>query len=131
MNKQDFLSELSKDGSESILSAHYDIKAQMPIDNAIMLLAAGFSDCSYSNDECPSYCIDTPSPLPLDALVLMYCPRTEEEKREPIIYGEHKPWTVFVYGTGEHEKAFLWLKDAIAYYVKINAQQLHSLTEDK
>lgn len=130
MNKQDFLSELSKDGSAT-LATHYDQKEQMPIDNAIMLLAAGFSDCSYSNDECPSYCIDTPSPLPLDALVLMYCPRTEEEKREPIIYGEHKPWTVFVYGLGSHQKAFLWLKDAIAYYVKINAEQLHSLTEDK
>ena len=128
MTKEDFLSELSTQGSAT-LATHYNQKAQMPIDNAIMLLASGFSDCSYSSDECPSYCIDTPSPLPLDSLVLMYCPRAEKEKRERIIYGDHRPWTVFVYGTGEHEKAFLWLKDAIAYYVKINAQQLHSLTE--
>ena len=131
MNKHDFLSELSTQGSAT-LATHFDIKEQMDINDAIMLLASGFSDCSYSNDECPSYCIDTLSPLPLDPLVLMYHPRTEEERKKPIIYGEWKLWTVFVYGTGEHQNSFLWLKDAIAYYVKINALQFQTLkTEAK
>ena len=126
MNKHDFLSELSTQGSAT-LATHFDIKEKMTIDEAIMLLASGFSDCSYSNDECPSYCIATHSPLRIDALVLMYNPLTEEDKKQPMIYGEYKPWSVFVYGTGEFLKSFLWLKDAIAYYVKANAEQLQTL----
>ena len=37
---------------------HWDIKVLMPELDGLKLLLKGFSDCSYGNDEVPSYCID-------------------------------------------------------------------------
>ena len=37
-------------------SVHLDIKELIPEEDAQALLEAGFTDCSWANDECPSYC---------------------------------------------------------------------------
>lgn len=40
------------------LPIHQDIKKLMPERDALKLLHAGFTDCSWGNDECPSYFFD-------------------------------------------------------------------------
>ena len=40
------------------LGIHSDIKALMPERCAKVLLDEGFTDCSYGNDECPSYYLE-------------------------------------------------------------------------
>ena len=40
------------------LGIHSDIKALIPERCARVLLDAGFTDCSYGNDECPSYYLE-------------------------------------------------------------------------
>jgi hypothetical protein len=40
------------------LPIHKDIKKLMPERDALKLLHNGFTDCSWSNDECPSYFFD-------------------------------------------------------------------------
>lgn len=119
MNKYDFISELSKDGS-AILSTHYDQKIKMSVFDAIALLASGFSDCSYCNDECPSWGIDNDL-IGIDPVVLMYHAPTEEETIPP--------WSVFIYGSGEDCKTFYTVEHAIAYYVKLNKKNIERLIE--
>lgn len=38
---------------------HRDIKELIPENDLLALMGAGFTDCSYGNDECPSYYIPT------------------------------------------------------------------------
>tara|TARA_Y100000004_G_C8688439_1_gene316403 strand:+ start:166 stop:501 length:336 start_codon:yes stop_codon:yes gene_type:complete len=40
------------------LQVHMDIKKLMPERDALKLLHSGFTDCSWGNDECPSYFFD-------------------------------------------------------------------------
>jgi hypothetical protein len=38
---------------------HRDIKELIPENDLLALMGAGFTDCSYGNDECPSYYVRT------------------------------------------------------------------------
>ena len=53
------------------LSVHYDIKELIPESDAQLLLDCGFSDVSWSDDECPSYDLDqNPLADPISLYVL-------------------------------------------------------------
>lgn len=49
---------------------HRDIKELIPENDLLALMGAGFTDCSYPNDECPSYYICTDHYL-ADVLTIM------------------------------------------------------------
>lgn len=51
-----YLNSLSA-GHPASLGVHHDIKLMMPISDQLALLKAGFQDCSWGNDECPSFYI--------------------------------------------------------------------------
>ena len=51
---------------------HRDIKELIPENDLLALMGAGFTDCSYGNDECPSYYIRTDYHL-ADVLTIMVC----------------------------------------------------------
>ncbi len=58
------------------LPIHQDIKKLMPERDALKLLHAGFTDCSYGNDECPSYFFDVI--YANDVATLMVCDAYDE-----------------------------------------------------
>ena len=49
---------------------HREIKELIPENDLLALMGAGFTDCSYGNDECPSYYIRTDHHL-ADVLTIM------------------------------------------------------------
>lgn len=49
---------------------HRDIKELIPENDLLALMGAGFTDCSYGNDECPSYYVRTDHHL-ADVLTIM------------------------------------------------------------
>lgn len=62
------------------LPIHKDIKKLIPERDALKLLHAGFTDCSYCNDECPSYFFDVI--YANDVATLMVC----EDQNQKVFY---------------------------------------------
>ena len=119
----DCIKELAN-GFDFIYQTHLDQKQKLTQEEAIALLSSGFKDCSYGNDECPSYSIVFPSDAQLDCLVLMFHPNLRE--------GEYQArFSVFVYAVGDHYQEFNDVEEAIAYYQETYKKLLSSLEEGK
>ena len=111
-------------GFDFIYQTHLDQKKMLTQEEAIALLSSGFKDCSYGNDECPSYGIVFPSDVELDCLVLMFHPNLWD--------GEPQArFSVFVYAVGDHYQEFNRVEEAIAYYQQTYKKLLSSLEEGK
>ena len=82
---------------EECLYVHSDIKEIMPERDALKLLHNGFTDCSWGNDECPSY----------------YKPDRWAEDEWVIMPTEDNDYYVTNYRGAE---VFASIEDAINYY---------------
>ena len=120
MNKYDFISALAP--NQDIENTHYDTKCLLTINELVWLLGSGFTDCSYSNDECPSYCIDRVVDN-TESIVLMYHP-----------FKDNGDWNWFPYSVGSYGisgdwKQFKKLSRAIAYYHQLNFKNIFGAVE--
>lgn len=107
-------------GFDFIYQTHLDQKEKLTQEEAIALLSSGFKDCSYGNDECPSYQIVFPSDVELDCLVLMFHPKPWD--------GEPQArFSVFVYAVGDHYQEFNRVEEAVAYYQETYKKLLKAL----
>jgi len=91
---------------------HWDIKELIPEIDALKLLLKGFSDCSWGNDEVPSYYIDG-----VEDLHLMACDEIDDNGQrisDRITYR-------IILNSRECESEYLAINDAIYAYIKLAA----------
>ena len=91
---------------------HWDIKELIPEIDAQKLLMKGFSDCSWGNDEVPSYYIDG-----VEDLHLMACDEIDDNGQrisDRITYR-------IILNSRECESEYLAINDAIYAYIKLAA----------
>ena len=91
---------------------HWDIKELIPEIDAQKLLMKGFSDCSWGNDEVPSYYIDG-----VEDLHLMACDEIDDNGQrisDRITYH-------IILNSRECESEYLAINDAINAYIKLAA----------
>lgn len=123
MNKKDFLTALAP--NKDIEYTHWDTKSLLTTDELIWLLGSGFSDCSYGNDEYPSFAISNNSFIKgIDPIVLMFHPYKDDGSFN------WYPFSVGIYGYGDW-KVFKKLSRAIAYYQQLSAEQIFSAYDNQ
>ena len=91
---------------------HWDIKQLIPEIDALKLLMKGFSDCSYGNDEVPSYYIDG-----VEDLHLMACDEIDDSGQrisDEITY-------LLLFNSRPCADEYLSIDDAIAAYIELAA----------
>ena len=116
MNTEKTLKVMAKDYPEC-LPVHLDIKRLMPEEDARSLLDAGFKDCSWGNDECPSY-FKEHGTHKMDTLTLMVVDNVDEDYNridDTLTYVICNPFI-------EHDN-FTSLSDAIKYYEKLLTEE--------
>ena len=91
---------------------HWEIKELIPEIDAQKLLIKGFSDCSYGNDEIPSYYIDG-----VEDLHLMACDEIDDSGQR---ISDQITYYLIKYGR-QCEREYLAIDDAINAYVKLAA----------
>ena len=91
---------------------HWEIKELIPEIDAQKLLIKGFSDCSWGNDEVPSYYIDG-----VEDLHLMACDEIDDSGQR---ISDQITYYLIKYGR-QCEREYLSIDDAIAAYIKIAA----------
>jgi len=121
MNKYDFISALAP--CKGIENTHYDTKCLLTINELLWLLGSGFSDCSYHNDECPSFCIDRVVD-DTESIVLMFHPLNDDGALNPY------PYSVGTYGISGDWKQFKKVSRAIAYYQQLNVKNIMGAIEN-
>ena len=123
MNKYDFISALAP--NKDIENTHYNTKLIHTLDELLWLLGSGFSDCSYGNDECPSYAITNEAFIKgVDPIVLMFHPLNDDGTLNTY------PFSVGFYGIGEDWKSFKKISRAIAYYQQLNVKNIMGSIEN-
>jgi len=90
----------------------WDIKELIPELDAQKLLMKGFSDCSWGNDEVPSYYIDG-----VEDLHLMACDEIDDSGQR---ISDRISYYLIKYGR-ECEYEYLSIDDAINAYIKLAA----------
>ena len=91
---------------------HWDIKALITETDAQQLISAGFSDCSYGNDEVPSYYIDG-----VEDLHLMACDEIDDNGQrisDQITY-------LLLFNSRPCADEYLSIDDAINAYIELAA----------
>ena len=91
---------------------YWDIKELIPEIDAQKLLMKGFSDCSWGNDEVPSYYIDG-----VEDLHLLACDEIDSNGDR---IGDRISYCLTKYGR-QCEREYLSIDDAITAYIKIAA----------
>ena len=91
---------------------HWDIKELIPEIDAQKLLMKGFSDCSWGNDEVPSYYIDG-----VEDLHLMACDEIDGNGDR---ISDRIKYCLIKYGT-ECDYEYMSINDAINAYIKLAA----------
>jgi len=91
---------------------HWEIKELIPELDAQKLLMKGFSDCSWGNDEVPSYYIDG-----VEDLHLMACDEIDDSGQR---ISDRISYYLIKYGR-ECEYEYLSIDDAINAYIKLAA----------
>ena len=121
MNKYDFISALAP--NQDIENTHYRTKCLLTINELLWLLGSGFSDCSYGNDECPSFCIDRVVG-DMESIVLMFHPLNDDGALNAY------PYSVGTYGISGDWKSFKKISRAIAYYQQLNVKNIMGSIEN-
>ena len=91
---------------------HWDIKELIPEIDALKLLLKGFSDCSYGNDEVPSYNIDG-----VEDLHLLACDEIDDNGdriSDQITY-------LLLFNSRPCADEYLSIDDAITAYIELAA----------
>lgn len=123
MNKYDFITALAP--NKDIEYTHWDTKSLLTINELIWLLGSGFTDCSYKDDEFPSFAISNNCHVKgLDPIVLMFHPFDDD-----YIKLNKFPYSVGTYGLGDDWKQFKKLSRAIAYYHQLNFKNIFGAVE--
>lgn len=123
MNKRDFLTALAP--NSEIEYTHFCTKSLLTPYELIWLLGSGFTDCSYGNDEYPSFAISNNSFIKgIDPIVLFFHPLNEKGKAIKNCY------SVGIYGTGDF-KVFKSIQRAIVYYQQLSSEQIFSVYDNQ
>lgn len=123
MNKYDFITALAP--NKDIEFTHWDTKSLLKINELIWLLGSGFTDCSYKDDEFPSFAISNNCHVKgLDPIVLMFHPLKDDGTWNWF------PYSVGTYGLGDDWKQFKKLSRAIAYYQQLSFKQIFKQVEN-